>query len=87
MSTPELQQGQVQHQPGHGRYTALERSSLHKHNTGVQMGPALVTLCAVLSILSPHHDCGHTKVAPDPEIAPGTGGGLLHDLCGEMFYC
>ena len=66
----------------HTTAETLERSSLNKHNTSVrsqlivqiqiqiQMGPALVTSSvAVLSIMSPHHDCGHTEVAPDPEMA------------------
>ena len=34
----------------------------------IQMEPALATLSDWLCILSPHHDCGHTEAAPDPEI-------------------
>ena len=59
----------------------LERSSLNKYNTSVRSqlivqsldpdpdGACLGYIEWLVLILSPHHGCGHTEVAPDPEIA------------------
>ena len=69
----------VQHQPGHARDTGevvftpvaqLVQTSVFNQWARSRCGPALVTSSvAVLFIMSPHHDCGHTEVAHDPEMA------------------
>ena len=48
----------------------LVQTSVFNQWARSRCGPALVTSSvAVFCILSPHHDCGYTEVAPDPEIA------------------
>ena len=87
VSTPELQQGRSAVERWRGRlYTraAACPDTTLVSDSQIQMGSALVTLCAVLSILSPHYDCGHTEVAPDPEIAR-----VQEEVCSaeERTYC